>query len=324
MTDIPSGKAAARAGAPADLLDHPALPWAAGFLAAFLFVLPFDTSGLTGEPWSGRLLLAAGIVLNIRALGYLPFRAQVVVAWAQLLALFLLFFWSFNLSYDFMLSRLPFLVGTSLNNGFLMGAALTLFVCFVAIAASFVLALAAALARLSSNGLAVGVATFYISFFRGTPLLLQILLIYLGLPQIGVVMSSVPAAVLALSLCYGAYMAEIFRAGIEAIPPGQREAARALGMTEGRIMRLVVLPQAIRLIIPPTGNQFIAMLKDSSLVSVLGAWDLMYIAQKHGRAAFKNMEMLIAAALIYWALSAMFEIVQARIERRFGKGVTVR
>jgi polar amino acid transport system permease protein len=167
-----------------------------------------------------------------------------------------------------------------------------------------------------------GVSTFYTSFFRGTPLLLQILLVYLGLPQIGIVLTPIPSAMIALSLCYGAYSAEIFRAGILAVPHGQREAARALGLRESLIMGLVVLPQALRLIIPPLGNQFIAMLKDSSLVSVLGAWELMYMARTHGRAEFKYMEMLIAAALIYWGMSAVFELVQNRIERRFGKGVT--
>jgi polar amino acid transport system permease protein len=143
-----------------------------------------------------------------------------------------------------------------------MGAVLTLFICFVSIVASTVLALFASLGRLSSNGLAYGLSTFYTSFFRGTPLLLQILLVYLGLPQIGLVISPIPSAIIALSLCYGAYSAEIFRAGILGVGIGQREAARALGLRDGTIMWLIVLPQAMRLIIPPLGNQFIAMLKD--------------------------------------------------------------
>jgi polar amino acid transport system permease protein len=117
-------------------------------------------------------------------------------------------------------------------------------------------------------------------------------------------------------------MAEIFRAGILAIPHGQAEAARALGLRESLIMRLVILPQAIRLIVPPTGNQFIAMLKDSSLVSVMGAWEIMFLARTHGRAEFKYMEMLITAAIIYWVLSGVFELIQSRIEKRFGKGVS--
>jgi polar amino acid transport system permease protein len=306
------------------LIDGRLALWAAGSLAALAFLIPFDLSGLTGDPWSSRLLVAALLVANVWLVTRLPFRMQVAVAWIELAALFALFFWSFNLSYDYIWSRLPFLIGTELHRGFLIGAALTLFVCFVGIFFSTIIALVAALARLSSNGIAVGIATFYISFFRGTPLLLQILLIYLGLPQLGIVLNPVPSAIIALSLCYGAYMAEIFRAGIQAIPAGQAEAARALGLKPGQIMRLVIMPQAIRLIIPPTGNQFIAMLKDSSLVSVLGAWDLMYMARTHGKAEFKYIEMLIAAALIYWILSMAFELVQARIERHYGKGVSAR
>jgi polar amino acid transport system permease protein len=318
-----------------DLIEHPCAAWALAFGACVLALAPFDLSGMVSwlwtapgeEPpprafhWLGVLALSAVLVANVWLISRLPFQLQVLVAWTELLALFLLFFYSFNLSYEYIFSRLRFLLGIGLQNGFLMGAALTLFICFAAIVASTVLALAAALGRLSGNGIAFGLSTFYTSFFRGTPLLLQILLVYLGLPQIGIVLTPIPSAVIALSLCYGAYSAEIFRAGILAIPAGQREAARALGLRESLIMALIVLPQALRLIIPPLGNQFIAMLKDSSLVSVLGAWELMYMARTHGRAEFKYMEMLITAALIYWAMSVTFEYVQARLERRFGKGV---
>lgn len=302
------------------LLENRTWLWAAVFIAALAVLAGFDI----GEgAWGLRLAIAAAFTANVWAIGFLRFRHQIVIAWGELLVLFLVFFWSFDLSYTYIFERLPYLLGTELNRGFFMGAALTLFICAVAIVASTIIALFAALMRLGKNGLAVGVAGFYISFFRGTPLLLQILLIYLGLPQIGIVLTPVPSAIIALSLCYGAYMAEIFRAGIQAIPHGQTEAARAMGLREGHIMRLVILPQAIRLIIPPTGNQFIAMLKDSSLVSILGAWDLMYMARTHGKAEFKYMEMLITAALIYWALSASFEVIQSRIEKRYGKGVRV-
>ncbi|WP_020593413.1 amino acid ABC transporter permease [Kiloniella laminariae] len=300
---------------------------------AYLVLLSFDFAGLfkdteiaLGPDMMGGLLrvaIAAAVVGNFIIVNKFPHRTQLIVTWVQLFGLFMYFFYSFDLSYEYIWERLPHLLGLGLKSDFLMGAALTVFICAVAIAASTILALLAALARLSSSGMALGISTFYISFFRGTPLLLQILLIYLGLPQIGVIINPIPAAIIALSLCYGAYMAEIFRAGIQAIPAGQREAAKALGLKDGQVMRLVVLPQAIRLIIPPTGNQFIAMLKDSSLVSVLGAWELMYMARTHGRAEFKYMEMLISAALIYWALSVTFEIVQSRIEKRYGKGIDI-
>jgi polar amino acid transport system permease protein len=317
-----------------DLFERPWAPWVLVFFVCAAALAPFELSQAsgwfaegTGLPgvvghWLGVLSISFVLVANVWAITRLSFPLQALIAWVELLLLFLLFFYSFNLSYGYIFSRLNFLLGIGLRNGFLMGAALMLFICFAAMIASTILALAAALGRLSSNGVMFGVSTFYTSFFRGTPLLLQILLVYLGLPQIGIVLTPIPAAVIALSLCYGAYSAEIFRAGILAVPHGRREAARALGLRESLIMWLVVLPQAMRLIIPPLGNQFIEMLKDSSLVSVLGAWELMYMARTHGRAEFKYMEMLIAAALIYWGMSAIFELVQSRIERRFGKGVT--
>ncbi|HEX5794198.1 MAG TPA: amino acid ABC transporter permease [Geminicoccaceae bacterium] len=315
------------------MLGEPATArrWVLLFGLFCVLLIGFDVTplgmraGLPGDAPSTRWLttfaLGALAVGNFWLIARLPFPVQVGLVWAELLGLFLLFFYSFDLSYSFIAERTPQLLGLGLRNGFLQGAALTLFICAVAIVCSTVIALISALARLSGHGAAFGVATFYISFFRGTPLLLQVMLIYLGLPQLGIVLSAVPAGIIALSLCYGAYMAEIFRAGILAVPGGQAEAARALGLREGLIMRLVILPQALRLIIPPTGNQFIAMLKDSSLVSVMGAWEIMFLARTHGRSEFKYMEMLITAAIIYWVLSAIFELIQSRIEKKFGKGV---
>lgn len=281
-------------------------------------------AGQAAGPWLVIAVLAGLVVVNFWLLSHLPFRAQVTAIWVELLGLFAAFCWSFDLSYSFMLDRAPILLGLQLRDGFIQGAALTLFICVVSIVISTVIALAVALARLSDSGPAFGVATFYTSFFRGTPLLLQTMLIYLGLPQLGLVIDAIPAGIIALSLCYGAYMAEIFRAGILAVPRGQTEAALSLGLKPAEVTWLVVLPQAMRLIIPPTGNQFIAMLKDSSLVSVMGVWEIMFLARTHGRAEFKYMEMLIVAALIYWAMSGVFELVQGRIEKRFGKGVSAR
>jgi len=278
-----------------------------------------DALGIGGEQaggWLARVLLAFPlavlVVADVVLIRLLPQRWQIGVVWAQLLMLFLAFFWSFDLSFRFILDRLPILV--------FVGAFTTVYISLISILCASGLALAAALARLSGHPVAYGVATFYISFFRGTPLLLQVYLIYLGLPQFGVVLDPVPAGVLALSLCYGAYTAEIFRAGIESIPRGQWEAGHALGLPRGLILRKIVLPQALRLVIPPIGNQFLAMLKDSSLVSILGVWELMFLARTQGRAEFRHFEMLITAALIYWALSFVFELVQARIEARFSRG----
>lgn len=266
------------------------------------------------------LVLGVAFLVNLEVLKLLPFRYQVFLVWGELLLLFYGFVLSFDRDFGVIfevgarsgVSNLYFLVTT--------GAFTTLYVSLIAIAIACVLALLGALGKLSSNGMAYAVATFYISFFRGTPLLLQVVLIYTGFAQLGFVLEAVPAGITALSLCYGAYMAEIFRAGIEGVPPGQREAARALGVPDGLIFRKIVFPQAMRLIVPPTGNQFIAMLKDSSLVSVVGVWELTKTAQVLGKRDFQVFEFLIAAAVLYWIMSVVFELLQARLEAYYGKG----
>lgn len=266
---------------------------------------------LTARNIATGLSIALLGTLNFHILGRLKFKVQTTVVWIELLILFLAFFDTFNLSYSFILDKVGFLI--------VQGAATTLYISAVAIVIAFVLALVGAVAKLSNNGLANALASFYTSFFRGVPLLIQIYLIYLGLPQLGYVVDAVPAGILALALCYGAYMTEIFRAGIQSIPVGQWEASRALGISPFKTLSRVIMPQALRVIIPPTGNQFIAMLKDSSLVSVIGVWELMYLAKTQGRADFRHLEMLITAAMIYWALSFILERVQARIEKRVNR-----
>ncbi|WP_233852573.1 amino acid ABC transporter permease [Paraburkholderia sp. HD33-4] len=257
----------------------------------------------------GGAVAIAALVANCYLLLRLSLRWQVAVVWCELALLVVLFFSTFNLSFEFIERKIGYLV--------LQGATTTLYISAISIALAFVLALIGALAKLSSNGIAIGIATFYTSLFRGLPLLMQIFILYLGLPQLGYIVDPIPAGVAALSLCYGAYMTEIFRAGIQSIPKGQWDAARALGLSHSMMMRLVILPQALRVIIPPTGNQFIAMLKDSSLVSVVGVWELTYVATTEGQREFRHMEMLISASVIYWLLSMVLEVIQSRIERRF-------
>lgn len=256
-------------------------------------------------------LIGAAIILNVTLLSKLPFRIQVFLFWSELMTLFLAFFYSFNLSFSFIFERLHLLIFT--------GAYYTLLVSGLSIVFASIIAMFGALARLSKNGPAYALATFYVSFFRGTPLLLQVYLIYLGLPQLGIVLDAIPSGVIALSLSYGAYMTEIFRAGIQAVPVAQTEAAASLGLKPRHIMAKIVLPQAIRIVIPPIGNNFISMLKDSSLVSAMGIMELMYLARTLGRSEFKHFEMLITAALIYWLISFIFEMVQSRLEKRFSK-----
>ncbi len=267
------------------------------------------------------VLLAGALWANVIVLRLLPLRFQIAVVWIELLLLFIAFVNSFNrdLGVWFETStagqtNLAFLITT--------GAVTTLYVSLISIAFACVLAMLAALARLSKSGPAYAISTFYTSFFRGTPLLLQVYLIYIGLPQLGAqfALDAVPSGILALSLCYGAYLAEIFRAGILGVPYGQRDAAMALGLPPRLTFRKIIFPQAMRLIVPPTGNQFIAMLKDSSLVSVMGVWELTRTAQIIGKRDFRVFEMLIAAAIIYWIMSICFELIQSRIEAHYGKG----
>ena len=278
-------------------------------------LLPPSASWLGENPAAGRLVSALLIALilaaNWKALRQLSRRQQVVAVWIELFVLLMLFFYSFDLSFAFIAKKIGFLIT--------QGVTTTLYISAISIVIATVIALAGAIAKLSSNGVIYGLATFYTSLFRGLPLLMQIYIIYLGLPQVGYVISAVPAGILALSLCYGAYMTEIFRAGIQSINRGQTEGATALGLSPAQTMALVILPQAMRVIIPPTGNQFIAMLKDSSLVSVVGVWEIMYLARTQGQTEFRHIEMLITASMIYWLLSIGLEYAQARIEERFGR-----
>ena len=201
------------------------------------------------------------------------------------------------------------------------GVWLTILLSALSIVLATVLSLLGALGRLSRSAPAYALATFYISLIRGTPLLLQVVFFFLALPQLGIRLSGLAAGVLALGLNYGAYMTEIMRAGIQSVEAGQREAARALGMTQFQIMRYIVLPQALRLVIPPIGNQFIAMLKDTSLISVTGfVWELLWRAQKQGRANFRSLEALLIAAVFYWIITIVFSAFQAQIELRMSRG----
>jgi polar amino acid transport system permease protein len=220
------------------------------------------------------------------------------------------------------------------------GLRFTLTIALFGIVLAIVMALLGALARLSRNPVAYGVAGFYVSFFRGTPLIVQMYLLYLALPPVGrnleaqysflpegfdqaLLLEAATAGTIALGLNYGAYMTEIFRAGIQSVASGQGEAADALGMTYGQKMRKVVLPQAMRVIIPPTGNEFIAMMKDTALVSFLGttaaSMEIFRRAQLVGKADFKNLEAFVAVSLVYWGLTVLFTFFQARLEKRLGR-----
>ena len=211
----------------------------------------------------------------------------------------------FNLDVAFMGHWLRFIM---------TGAGVTFYISFLSISLAVVLALLGALGRLSRNPITNGLASFYVSLIRGTPLLVQIYIWYLGLPRLNVVLPAEVAGVLALGVNYGAYMTEIFRAGIQAIGKGQHEAAHALGMSATQTLRRIVLPQAFRIVIPPIGNEFIAMMKDSALVSVMAVWELSYRAQKIGRQYFRALETFLIAAAFYWILTVIFQFLQGKLE----------
>jgi polar amino acid transport system permease protein len=201
----------------------------------------------------------------------------------------------------------------------LAGAEVTIELTVTSITLACVLAVLGALGRLSTNPVANGVASLYVSLIRGTPLLVQIFVWTFGLAELGLVLPLFWAGVISLGVNYGAYMTEIFRAGIQAVPRGQREAAEALGMPERLIMRRIVMPQAIRIVIPAIGNDFIAMIKDTSLVIVIGIQELLFRANSAGRQTINIMEGLLFAAVVYWVLTLFFSYIQQRLERRMAR-----
>ena len=203
-------------------------------------------------------------------------------------------------------------------------ALLTLELTAGAIAIGVVIALFMALARLSKKRILRAVAITYIDFFRGTPLLVQIFLVYFLVPRL-LNWDTLPenyqyfAGVLAMGLNSGAYIAEIFRAGIQSIDRGQSEAARSLGMSHTQSMRYVILPQAFKRVIPPLGNEFIALLKDSSLLSIIAIQELFYSGKIIAGRTFQPIPMYIAVALYYLLMTQLISQWVAYMERRLGK-----
>jgi polar amino acid transport system permease protein len=216
-----------------------------------------------------------------------------------------------NIEFEFLARVTPFIIG---------GSIMTIVVSLCSIVLATVLALLGAVGRLSNNAMANAIASFYVSFFRGTPLLLQLLFWYLALPQVGLVFDPIVCAIGALGMNYGAYMTEIFRAGIQAVPTGQKEAAAALGMSERTAFRRIVAPQAFKIILPAIGNDFIAMLKDSALASAVTLQEILWRAQNAGRKEFKSLQTLLIAAALYWIMTIVFSSIQQRLERRMSSG----
>jgi polar amino acid transport system permease protein len=202
----------------------------------------------------------------------------------------------------------------TLSEPFALGAWMTLKVSVVSLALGLVLGLLLAIAGDSRHKPLRAFSVFYLWLFRGTPVLFQLVFVFNVLPQAGIVLSGFVCAVVALSLNEAANMSEIMRSGLQAIGPNQRVAGRALALTELQILRRIVLPQALRVVIPPIGNQFINMLKMSALVSVIAVQDLMLVANQAASASFKYLEALSAAGIYYLAITSVFMLLQGRIE----------
>lgn len=219
----------------------------------------------------------------------------------------------------------------------LSGLVATIWLTVAAMFIGVVLGTAIALMRISNNAVLGSIASGYLWVFRGTPLLVQLIFWYnlsALYPQITIGFPFGPnlgsfdanqyitvyiAALLGLGLNEGAYMSEIVRSGLNSVPPGQREASEALGMSSFRIMTRIILPQAMRVIIPPTGNQLIGMLKTTSLVSVIALQELLYSAQLIYTANFQTIPLLIVASIWYLVLTTVLSIGQHFLERHFGK-----
>jgi polar amino acid transport system permease protein len=216
------------------------------------------------------------------------------------------------------------------------GILVTLKITLTSFVTVLIVGLFGGLGRLSRNWFIKGLASLYVEVVRGIPLLVQLLFIWFALPQvldtaggwlvniwpaasqwlIDLKLQPFSAAVLGITICYGAYMSEIYRAGIQSIHHGQMEAARSLGMSYVQAMRFVVLPQAIRVILPPVGNEFVTLLKDSSLVSVLAVSDLTRRGREYMARTFMSFETWMMVALIYLVLTLTFTRIATAIERK--------
>jgi polar amino acid transport system permease protein len=203
----------------------------------------------------------------------------------------------------------------------LRGVVTTVYLAVVSFAIALVLGLIAGLGRVARNTILYTLATLYVEVIRGIPLLVIILYAqFVVAPALGTNRNLVLSAILALAIGYGAYLAEVYRAGIESVERGQMEAGRSLGLSYRQTMRYIILPQAIRRVLPPLGNDFIAMLKDTSLVSVIGVEELTQLARIEGARTFDFFRAFTAAAVLYLILTLLLSLGVRLIERRTSGG----
>lgn len=198
----------------------------------------------------------------------------------------------------------------------LMGAILTVKFAVAAMAFGLVLGGFTAVLRISGNRVLDRIAQAYVSVMRGTPLLVQMFVVYYGLPDVGISLSPTTAGILTLTLNAGAYLSESMRGAILGIARGQWSASHSLGLTYFQTLRYVVGPQALRLAVPSMGNTLISLIKDTSLVSVITVTELLRSAQEVIATTFQPLPLYLAAAALYWVLSSLLSVVQSRLEGR--------
>lgn len=201
----------------------------------------------------------------------------------------------------------------------LKGAGLTVFFALSAMVLGLTLGFVVAMIRLAKVPLLAPLVAFYVSAMRGTPLLVQIFVIYYGLPSVGIEFEPVTAGVLALTLNVAAYLSESLRGAIAGVDKGQWDAAQSLGLSWWQSMRHIIAPQGIRLAVPSLANSLISLIKDTSLVSVITVSELMMATKDMIAQTFQPLPLYLMAAAIYWVLSALFERVQKRVEQHYAK-----
>ncbi|WP_091226616.1 amino acid ABC transporter permease [Microbacterium sp. 3J1] len=203
----------------------------------------------------------------------------------------------------------------------LAGVTATVPLALISFAVGLVLAIGVALMRISINPVVSGIARFYISVIRGTPMIVQLFVIFYGLGSIGLKIDPWPSAIIALSLNVGGYGAEVVRAAILSVPKGQWEAAYTVGMNRTRTLTRVILPQAARVSVPPLSNTFISLVKDTSLASLILVTELFKVAQQIASATLEFMVLYLAAALVYWVICLVLSFGQSALERRLDRHV---
>ena len=205
----------------------------------------------------------------------------------------------------------PFLLG---------GAITTIWLTLVSAAVGLALGALVAAARMSANGPLRSVAKFYVWLLRGTPLLVQLVIIYTGLPQLGIRLSVIESAIAGLGLNEAAYLSEVIRGSIQSVSQGQRNAGLALGLTRAQTMRDVILPQAMRVMLPTLGNSVNGLLKTTSITSAISMEELLRRTNLLIQQDFLTLELFTVASLYYLAMTSAWSLVQSRLERRFGRG----